>query len=111
MPRRSILSATEREHLLTLFETTDELIRHYTFSETDPSIIRQHRGATSRSGFSDLATQATGSAQAKTRPGTPRMVEEVARSGATRRFGTRCPSKPTAAEQGRFRLLQTCNGG
>ena len=33
MPRRSILSATERESLLTLPEAKDELIRLYTFSD------------------------------------------------------------------------------
>ncbi|HEJ1345906.1 TPA: DUF4158 domain-containing protein [Pseudomonas aeruginosa] len=37
MPRRSILSAAERESLLALPDTKDELIRHYTFSETDLS--------------------------------------------------------------------------
>ncbi len=30
MPRRSILSAAERESLLALPDTKDELIRHYT---------------------------------------------------------------------------------
>ncbi len=45
MPRRSILSATERESLLTLPDAKDELIRHYTFNETDLSVIRQRRGA------------------------------------------------------------------
>ncbi len=43
MPRRSILSAAERESLLALPDTKDELIRHYTFSESDLSIIRQRR--------------------------------------------------------------------
>jgi hypothetical protein len=43
MPRRSILSAAERDCLLALPDTKDELIRHYTFSETDLSIIRQRR--------------------------------------------------------------------
>ena len=51
MPRRSILSAAERESLLALPDTKDELIRHYTFSETDLSIIRQRRGPTNRLGF------------------------------------------------------------
>ncbi|MET5761126.1 hypothetical protein WIA65_27965 [Klebsiella pneumoniae] len=32
MPRRSILSAAERESLLALPDTKDELIRHYTFT-------------------------------------------------------------------------------
>jgi hypothetical protein len=44
MPRRSILSAAERESLLALPDIKDELIRHYTFSESDLSIIRQRRG-------------------------------------------------------------------
>lgn len=48
MPRRSILSATERESLLTLPDAKDELIRHYTFNETDLSVIRQRRGAANR---------------------------------------------------------------
>jgi len=51
MPRRSILSATERDSLLALPDTKDELIRHYTFNEADLSIIRQHRGAANRLGF------------------------------------------------------------
>lgn len=51
MPRRSILSAAERESLLALPDTKDELIRHYTFSETDLSIIRQRRRAGNRLGF------------------------------------------------------------
>lgn len=51
MPRRSILSAAERESLLALPDTKDELIRHYTFSESDLSIIRQRRGSANRLGF------------------------------------------------------------
>ncbi|WP_237765776.1 DUF4158 domain-containing protein, partial [Enterobacter hormaechei] len=51
MPRRSILSAAERESLLALPDTKDELIRHYTFSESDLSIIRQRRGPANRLGF------------------------------------------------------------
>ena len=51
MPRRLILSATERDSLLALPDATDELIRHYTFNETDLSIIRQHRGPANRLGF------------------------------------------------------------
>ncbi len=51
MPRRSILSAAERESLLALPDTKDELLRHYTFSETDLSIIRQRRGASNRLGY------------------------------------------------------------
>ena len=44
MPRRSILSAAERESLLALPDTKEDLIRYYTFSDTDLSIIRQRRG-------------------------------------------------------------------
>jgi|GEM_PF-940901 len=51
MPRRSILSATERESLLALPDAKDELIRQYTFNETDLSIIRQRRGSANRLGF------------------------------------------------------------
>lgn len=51
MPRRAILSAAERDSLLTLPESKDELIRLYTFSETDLAIIRRHRGSTNRLGF------------------------------------------------------------
>ena len=43
MPRRSILSAAERESLLALPDTKEDLIRYYTFSDTDLSIIRQRR--------------------------------------------------------------------
>jgi len=50
MPRRSILSAAERESLLALPDTQDELIRHYTFSESDLSLIRQRRGDANRLG-------------------------------------------------------------
>ena len=51
MPRRSILSATERESLLALPDAKDELIRLYTFSDADLAIIRQRRGAANRLGF------------------------------------------------------------
>lgn len=44
MPRRSILSATERDSLLALPNTKDDLIRHYSLSDSDLSIIRQRRG-------------------------------------------------------------------
>jgi hypothetical protein len=50
MPRRSILSAAERDGLLALPDAQDELIRHYTFSETDLSLIRQRRGDANRLG-------------------------------------------------------------
>ena len=50
MPRRSILSTADRINLLALPDTADELIRHYTFSETDLSLIRQRRGDANRLG-------------------------------------------------------------
>ena len=51
MPRRSILSTTERDSFFILPESKDDLIRLYTFSETDLSIIKQHRGSENRLGF------------------------------------------------------------
>jgi TnpA family transposase len=51
MPRRSILSAAEREGLLGLPEAKDELIRLYTLDDADLSIIRQHRGPANQLGF------------------------------------------------------------
>ena len=54
MPRRSILSATERDGLLAIPTAGDELIRLYTFNETDLALIRQHRGAQNRLGFAVL---------------------------------------------------------
>ena len=50
MPRRSILSSAERDSLLALPDTQDELIRNYTFSEPDLSLIRQRRGEANRLG-------------------------------------------------------------
>ena len=54
MPRRSILSTTERESLLAIPAAGDELIRLYTFNESDLALIRQHRGAQNRLGFAVL---------------------------------------------------------
>jgi hypothetical protein len=51
MPRRAILSAAERQSLRTLPDTKDDLIRHYTFSDTDLAVIRQQRGPANRLGF------------------------------------------------------------
>jgi hypothetical protein len=51
MPRRSVLSATERTRLLAFPDNRDDLIRHDTFSESDLAIIRHHRGAANRLGF------------------------------------------------------------
>lgn len=51
MPRRSILSATERADLLSMPQAQDDLIRLYTFSDADLAVIGQHRGAKNRFGF------------------------------------------------------------
>jgi len=51
VPRRSILSAMEREALLAIPEAPDDLIRLYTFTESDLSLIRQRRGDANRLGL------------------------------------------------------------
>ncbi len=51
MPRRSLLTSTERLALLAFPLTEDEMIRYYTFSEADLAVIRQHRGGQNRLGF------------------------------------------------------------
>ena len=50
MPRRSILSGAERDSFLALPDNQEEFIRHYTFSESDLSLIRQRRGDANRMG-------------------------------------------------------------
>jgi TnpA family transposase len=51
MSRRLVLSATERASLLALPDTQDDLIRHYSFNESDWALIRQRRGDANRLGF------------------------------------------------------------
>ncbi len=51
MPRRSILSASERDILLAVPNSEDDLIRHYSLSDADLSLIRQRRGDANRLGF------------------------------------------------------------
>lgn len=51
MPQRSLLSATDRESLLAIPDDDVELIRLYSFSETDLALIRQRRGDANRFGF------------------------------------------------------------
>jgi TnpA family transposase len=51
MPRRSILSPAEHQRLLALPHDPTDLIRLYTLSEHDLSVIRQRRGAANRLGF------------------------------------------------------------
>ncbi|MCB1741715.1 MAG: Tn3 family transposase, partial [Gammaproteobacteria bacterium] len=51
MPRRSLLSAVERESLLAIPENDDELIRQYTLNEVDLALVRQRRGDPNRLGI------------------------------------------------------------
>ena len=44
MPRRQVLSNTERENLLSLPDNRDELIKYYTFSERVVAIIGLRSG-------------------------------------------------------------------
>nr|WP_272481118.1 Tn3 family transposase [Pseudomonas avellanae] len=46
-----MLSASERDTLLALPDSQDDLIRYYTFNESDLSLIRQRRGDANRLGF------------------------------------------------------------
>ncbi len=50
MPRRSILSAAERDSLFALPDTQEGLIKHYTLTESDLAFINQHRGGANRLG-------------------------------------------------------------
>jgi TnpA family transposase len=51
MSRRTVLSSSERESLFGLPENQKYLIQQYTFSESDLSIIQQHRGAANLMSF------------------------------------------------------------
>lgn len=51
MPGRPVLSSSERTSLFDLPDNQNDLIQQYTLSESDLSIIRQHRGAANRLGF------------------------------------------------------------
>lgn len=51
MPRRSLLSESERESLLVLPGGKDDLIRQYSLSDADLALIKQRRGAANRLGF------------------------------------------------------------
>ena len=64
MPRRSILSAAERESLLVLPDSKDDLIRHYTLSDTATSRLSdsgagQPIGWASRCSFATYAFRAS----------------------------------------------------
>jgi TnpA family transposase len=54
MPRQCILTAAERSALLAFPSEKSELIRLYTFSEQDLSVIKQRRGDSNRLGFAVL---------------------------------------------------------
>ena len=51
MPRRSLLSTTERQSLLCYPDCEEDLIRQYTLSDADQSLIRQRRGNANRLGI------------------------------------------------------------
>ena len=51
MPRRTLFTANERASLLSFPSEAQDYIKHYTFSEADLSVIRQHRGDHNRLGF------------------------------------------------------------
>ena len=51
MPRRSVLSSSDRDALQAIPIDDAELIRRYTFSDTDLAQIRQRRGDANRFGF------------------------------------------------------------
>lgn len=54
MPRRSILSFTERQSLVAVPDDHHELIRLYSMSDADLMLVKQHRGAQNRLGFAVL---------------------------------------------------------
>jgi hypothetical protein len=45
MPRRELLTATQRGQLLALPDEAGDLIRLFTLSNEDLAFVRQHRGA------------------------------------------------------------------
>lgn len=51
MPRRSVLTATEREQLLAFPDDAQQRIQHYTLSDSDLAMIRERRGQGNRLGF------------------------------------------------------------
>ncbi len=83
MPRRLILSATERGTLLALPESQDDLIRYYTFNDSDLSLIRQRRGDANRLGFAVQATRwaLTASCPSRSSCGWPSKSRPIRRAG------------------------------
>lgn len=51
MPCRSRITVSEQTSLMALPENQDDLIRYYTFTESDLALIRQRRGDSNRLGF------------------------------------------------------------
>jgi TnpA family transposase len=54
MPRRSVLTDLEVQELLAFPVSPEEIVKHYTLSEEDIVLIRQHRGEPQRLGFAVL---------------------------------------------------------
>lgn len=51
MPRRELLSAVQREALVAVPTSTEEIALHYTLNESDLALIRRRRGAHNQLGF------------------------------------------------------------
>ena len=51
MPRREILTSSDRMQLLAFPENEGELIRRYTLTKADLAFVRQHRGDHNRLGI------------------------------------------------------------
>jgi len=54
MPRREILTSSDRMQLLAFPEDEAELIRRYTLTKADLAFVRQHRGDHNRLGLADV---------------------------------------------------------
>jgi TnpA family transposase len=51
MPRREILTSSQRMQLLVFSDDEGELIRRYTLAKADLAFVRQHRGDHNRLGI------------------------------------------------------------
>ena len=51
MPRREILTSSQRTQLLAFPDDEEELIRRYTLTKADLAFVRQHRGDHNRLGI------------------------------------------------------------
>jgi TnpA family transposase len=81
MPRKSLLSQTEYDNLVAFPECIDEIIQHYTFSESDLSLINQRRGEASKFGFAFMmcAMRYPGIAPETAQPVPPAIGEYIQR--------------------------------